>query len=120
MLSTASIVYEFCGTWYGLITMATTSPKAADFTIIITGKPGTGKTTLVQAFQEFLQQRGFKDVSVLDPDLDPSGHGRRPSGSYGVRLAAIAERNPSVCIAAVMAPKGRPSPQPAPCHEELF
>ena len=118
MLSTASIVYEFCGTWYGQTTMATTSPKAADLTIIITGKPGTGKTTLVLAFQEFLLLRGFTDVSVLDPDLTPNGG--RPRGHNGVRLAALAARDPSVCIAAVMAPKGRPSPQPAPCHEELF
>ena len=85
---------------------------------LLTGFAGTGKTTLVLAFQEFLLLRGFTDVSVLDPDLTPNGG--RPRGHNGVRLAALAARDPSVCIAAVMAPKGRPSPQPAPCHEELF
>jgi len=95
-----------------------TTPKVADLTIIISGRPRSGKTTLVLAFQEFLLLHGFTDVSVLDPDLTPNGG--RPLGSNDQRLATIAARDPSVCIAAVNAPGNRSTPIPALYHEELF
>lgn len=96
--------------WYGLITMANNTSKAADLTITIIGRPGVGKTTLVLALQEFLLLRGFTDVSVLDPDL-PRGHGT-PTEVNDLRLATIAGKDPSVCIAAVCAPKHGGNPLP--------
>lgn len=95
--------------------MATTTPKTADLTIVITGKPGTGKTTLALALQDFLLLRGFTDVVVLDSDL-PHGHGT-PTEVNDLRLATIAGADTSVCIATVMAPKNGRSPLPT--HDEM-
>lgn len=94
------------------------TPKTADLTIVVIGRPMTGKTTLALALHDFLRLRGFTDVTVMDPDL-PADHGT-PCEVNDLRLATIAGGDPSVCIATVQPPKLRTSPIPFLDQEEAL
>jgi broad-specificity NMP kinase len=63
--------------------------SALNLGIVITGEPGTGKTTLAAMFTEFLQSKGFY-VECDDPDLD--------SKSIGSHLKAVQTIKNSVNI----------------------
>lgn len=56
--------------------------------VMIYGRPGDGKTTLAIAFQEFLKERGFADVTVHDADAPHIERGLNQSR----RMSSIADR----------------------------
>lgn len=82
--------------------MNSSDDSSSKLFVNISGSPGSGKTTLALALQQFLKEKGFADVIVGDIDVDM---GCSYPELQPARFEAITDR--TVIISTFQTPRSR-------------